>query len=152
MNMTGKPDPFKEKGPQWRSGIAEGGIVQIQEQIVYGVIGPYGVLQEPGGKQHHIPGIINDKGFEGGDVLCLQCFDEWLVLWHFRQVKNGPPAWKGGRSSMNKYSLTIIALINLLLTFPLCGQYIKSFSALTTTYSLLTGINILRLKGFLGLV
>jgi hypothetical protein len=28
--------------------------------------------------------------------LCLQCFDEWLVLRHFWQVKNGPPAWKGG--------------------------------------------------------
>ena len=60
----------------------ECGIVEMQQEIVYRIIGLHRILQEPGGKEHHISGIINDKRLEGCDVLRLQRCDEWFVLWH----------------------------------------------------------------------
>jgi hypothetical protein len=77
--LTGKLDLFEEKGPEWRGGIVEGGIVEVEEQSVDGIICLYGVMQETGGEERHIRGVVNDDFFEGGDFLCLECFDEWLV-------------------------------------------------------------------------
>jgi hypothetical protein len=96
--MAGKPDLLEKKSPQWRSGIAERRVIEIQQKVIYGIVGSHRILQEAGSEEHHIPGIVDDNGLEGGNVLRLQRFDEWFV--HVEQVKNGPPAWKGERSFM----------------------------------------------------